>query len=194
MERWIANVRVRSTGTIGGNLCFAEPHSDPATFFNAWGAELELARGEARRRRPAEGFVTGALETDRADDELLVAIHLPRLAPNTAVVHRKVQLIQRPAASVAVRLGVGDGRFSSVRVAVGSVGEIPGADAEAAAVVEGAGVDAASRVFAEAGRIAAANADPYEDLNGSVRYKRQLVSVLVRRAFETAYAEVQTHA
>src|SRR5262249_24744971 len=31
LEAHVANVRVRATGTIGGNLCFAEPHADPAT-------------------------------------------------------------------------------------------------------------------------------------------------------------------
>src|SRR5215468_4077855 len=31
METHVANVRVRASGTLGGNLCFAEPHSDPAT-------------------------------------------------------------------------------------------------------------------------------------------------------------------
>ncbi len=29
MERRVANVRVRSVGTLGGNLCFSDPHSDP---------------------------------------------------------------------------------------------------------------------------------------------------------------------
>ena len=31
----VANVRVRSVGTLGGNLCFADPHSDPADGFTA---------------------------------------------------------------------------------------------------------------------------------------------------------------
>ena len=31
MERDVGNLRVRNVGTIGGNLCFADPHSDPAT-------------------------------------------------------------------------------------------------------------------------------------------------------------------
>jgi hypothetical protein len=26
----VANLRVRSVGTLGGNLCLADPHSDPA--------------------------------------------------------------------------------------------------------------------------------------------------------------------
>ena len=31
----VANLRVRSVGTLGGNLCFADPHSDPADGFTA---------------------------------------------------------------------------------------------------------------------------------------------------------------
>jgi carbon-monoxide dehydrogenase medium subunit len=31
LERNVANVRVRQVGTLGGNLCFAEPHADPGT-------------------------------------------------------------------------------------------------------------------------------------------------------------------
>ena len=36
----VANVRVRSVGTLGGNLCFADPHSDPASFLIAAGAVM----------------------------------------------------------------------------------------------------------------------------------------------------------
>ncbi len=46
----IANVRVRNTGTIGGNLAFAEPHSDPATFLLACGA---IRRARRARRAGA---------------------------------------------------------------------------------------------------------------------------------------------
>src|ERR1051326_8360147 len=28
MEHRVANIRVRATGTLGGNLCFGEPHAD----------------------------------------------------------------------------------------------------------------------------------------------------------------------
>ena len=31
----VANVRVRNVGTIGGNLCFGEPHSDPGALLLA---------------------------------------------------------------------------------------------------------------------------------------------------------------
>ncbi|MFQ6030337.1 MAG: FAD binding domain-containing protein, partial [Dehalococcoidia bacterium] len=31
MEQNVANVRVRNVGTVAGNLCFADPYSDPGT-------------------------------------------------------------------------------------------------------------------------------------------------------------------
>ena len=42
----VANLRVRSVGTLGGNLCFADPHSDPASFLLATGATLVCQRGD----------------------------------------------------------------------------------------------------------------------------------------------------
>ena len=41
--------RARSGGTLGGNLAFSDPHSDPATFLLAAEAEVELRLGDARR-------------------------------------------------------------------------------------------------------------------------------------------------
>ena len=39
LEQNVANVRVRQAGSIGGNLCFAEPHADPGTLLMALGRE-----------------------------------------------------------------------------------------------------------------------------------------------------------
>ena len=50
----VANLRVRSVGTLGGNLCFADPHSDPASFLMAVDAVLvcQPARRSAGCRPP----------------------------------------------------------------------------------------------------------------------------------------------
>ncbi|HMG98773.1 MAG TPA: FAD binding domain-containing protein, partial [Gaiellales bacterium] len=63
MERSVANIRVRTAGTLGGNLCFSDPHSDPATFLLASGAELVCRRGVAERTIPIGEFVRGPYET-----------------------------------------------------------------------------------------------------------------------------------
>lgn len=191
LERTLANVRVRSTGTIGGNICFAEPHSDPAPFLLAWGAELELSTGNRTRRRPFDGFIIGPREADRDIGELLISVRLPQLPPGTAVVHKKVAFLQRPAANVGVQVGIDDGTFVRARIAVGGVGNIAVLINEAAAPIIGEPVHRAEEVFAEAAEIASARCEAYGDLNGSAEYKRQLIRALVSRALDDAQREVE---
>lgn len=180
MERHVGNVRVRNTGTIGGNLCFADPHSDPATFLLAVGGELTLQRRSAERRVPVGEFVRGPYMTALEPGELLVSVHVPRLDEGTRVVHRKISFRERPAITVAARLDVRDGVIADAAVAVGSVNIRPVLVESAAELLRGAepgSVDAAA-----AGEAAAAEVEPVGDLNGSVEYKRQLVRVLTARA------------
>ena len=69
MEQRVANLRVREVGTLGGNLCFSDPHSDPATFLLAVDAEVECRRGgEPTRRIPISDFVVGPYQTSLGDE------------------------------------------------------------------------------------------------------------------------------
>ena len=179
MERHVGNVRVRNTGTIGGNLCFADPHSDPATFLLAVGGELTLQRGTASRRLPVGEFVRGPYMTALQPGELLVSVHVPRLDEGTRVVHRKISFRERPAITVAARLDVRDGAIADARLAVGSVNVRPVLVESAAELLRGAepgSVDAAA-----AGDAASTEVETVGDLNGSADYKRQLVRVLTAR-------------
>jgi aerobic carbon-monoxide dehydrogenase medium subunit len=180
MERHVGNVRVRNTGTIGGNLCFADPHSDPATFLLAVGGELTLQRGTAERRIPVGDFVRGPYMTALEPGELLVSVHVPRLDEGTRVVHRKISFRERPAITVAARLDVRDGVIADAAVAVGSVNVKPVLVESAAELLRGS--EPGSVAAAAVGEAAGAEVEPVADLNGSVDYKRQLVRVLTARA------------
>jgi carbon-monoxide dehydrogenase medium subunit len=63
LESQIANPRVRATGTLGGNLAFAEPHSDPATLLTALDSEIVVEGRGANRVVPVSEFLVGAYET-----------------------------------------------------------------------------------------------------------------------------------
>lgn len=190
MERVVANVRVRNVGTLGGNLCFADPHSDPATFLLAADAELLCRRGaEQARRVPATEFFRGPYQTALRGCELLVAIHLPELPPGSAMVHRKFAFHERPVATVTCLARVESDRVVEARVAVGSVGLVPVRGREAEDLLVGApaaGLD--GERLAEAGDAAARAAVPVDDSNGSVEYKQNLVRVLVARCLKEAVA------
>jgi carbon-monoxide dehydrogenase medium subunit len=196
LERRVANTRVRNTGTLGGNLAFAEPHSDPATFLLACGASVEVAGpGGARRRISMADFVVGPLATALEPGEVLIAIDVPRPVPGEGRAYDKLAFFERPAASVAVRLVVADGAVTDATVAVGSVSEIPEAVPGAAAQFVGVAATT-SEIDAAAGRArdAMAAVETVADLNGSADYKRHLAAVLLGRAARAALTEARARA
>lgn len=164
----LGNVRVRGTGTVAGNVCFAEPRSDVLTALTGLGAEVELASARGTRVLPIAEFVEGAFSTVREPDELLVSVRLPKGERRSH--HLRFQPGEYPTVSVTVVLA--DDR---VRVAVGAVTDVPQAFE----------VGALSEVDAEA---IAGELDIDDDAAGAEDYKRHLAAVFVRRAVAKAAA------
>jgi carbon-monoxide dehydrogenase medium subunit len=161
--RALGNARVRATGTLAGNVCFAEPRSDVLTVLTALAATVHLRSAEARRDVPIAEFVEGTLTTVRGESELLVRMTLPKQQGRSSYV--RFQPAEYPTVTVAVV----EPESGGCRVVVGAVGD-------RAEVFE---YDATEQV--DAGAIAEA-VDVTEDLNGQEDYKRHLTSVMVRRA------------
>src|SRR5207247_5087936 len=130
----VANLRVRSVGTLGGNLCFADPHSDPASFLMAVGATLVCQRGEATRRVPAGQFLTGPYQTALGPGELLTTVELPARPERTGLSHLRMKLTERPAVTVTALVTRRGNDVAAARLIVGSVGSVPFA-ADTAALV-----------------------------------------------------------
>ncbi len=195
LETAVANVRVRNTGTIGGNLAFAEPHSDPATFLLACRATVELAGAEGRRELGIGDFVLGPLWTAREPDEVIVAIHIPPAPAGTGRAYEKIAFFERPAASVGVSLRVVDGAVAQATVAVGSLTEAPQVVAGAGDGLHGAeATEAALDAPVRAAGEAFGALDVIADHNGSADYKRHLAGVLLGRAVRGALQEALGHA
>jgi len=187
MEREVANIRVRNVGTIGGNLCFADPHSDPLTYLIAAGGELTIRGSGAERRMSVEHFTRGPYETALEPGELLTCVHVPVQPAGSVLVHRKMSFRERPAITVAANISVHNGSVRSARVAIGSVGPV----ARRLASVEEllVGLDAAEPAegrLAACRRAAAREVAPSADADGSVEYKRHLAGVVVERCVREA--------
>jgi aerobic carbon-monoxide dehydrogenase medium subunit len=186
MERDVANVRVRTSGTLGGNLCFSDPHSDPATFLLAADAQVVCQRGGGTPRSlPLRDFLRGPFQTALQPGELLVSVRLPCPPAGAAMAHRKLAFHERPAATVSCLARLEGRRVAEARVAVGSVGVVPVRAVRAEQLLTGIEVGD-DRALESAGEAAAAEAEPVEDANGSIEYKRNLVHVLVKRCFAEA--------
>ncbi len=187
----VANLRVRSAGTLGGNLCFADPHSDPATFLIAAGASMLCQKGDDTRRIPAGEFVTGPYQTLLETGELLVAVELPALPDETGLAHVRMKLHERPVVTVAAMVRLTRGAVSQARLAIGSVGAVP-VSAGAAESLLGAGAadfDARADACAEQAALASR---PLPDGDCSLEYLRHLVRVHSRQALTAAFAAARS--
>lgn len=180
----VANVRVRHQGTLGGNLCFAEPHSDPATLLVAWGARFVLATGDGERVVPAADFFHGLFATDRAPHEIMTEILLPLPAAGPGLAYERFKAHERPSAAVAAVVAMADGAITDVALVVGAVGDRP--ERMPAAETALLGQAPSPELFAAAAESVRDAVAPTEDPFESTDYKRHLAAVLTRRALAVA--------
>ncbi|HEV8584049.1 MAG TPA: xanthine dehydrogenase family protein subunit M [Methylomirabilota bacterium] len=188
VARHVANVRVRNVGTVGGNLAFADPHSDLATVFLTFDATLRLASRRGERTLALAEFVRGAYETAREEDEILTAVRLTPWPANTAGAYAKFGVHERPTLGVAVALTVSNGGVAGARLAVGCVGPRPRRVPAAEERLRGRSLADVERHADEIGAVVAAETEPVDDLHGSAEYKRDMTRVFVKRALLVAAA------
>jgi carbon-monoxide dehydrogenase medium subunit len=185
LEQNVANVRVRQAGSIGGNLCFAEPHADPGTLLLALGAKLVAEKTSGKREIAAEDFFVDAYETALEADELLSEIRVPTPGANSRSAYLKFGYLERPSVGVAVALTLDGATVNNVRIAVGCAGPAPRRVAEAEALLNGKSKDEAVRLLPQAGAIAGRASEAISDLHGAQDYKEHIVGVLLKRAFNS---------
>jgi carbon-monoxide dehydrogenase medium subunit len=127
VARHVANVRVRSVGTVGGNLAFADPHSDLATLFLTFDARIVLWSARGAREIALADFVLGPYETAREADEIVTAVRLGQWPAGAAGAYLKFGVHERPTLGVAAMLALDPARerVAAARVAIGCVGPTP---------------------------------------------------------------------
>lgn len=190
----VASVQVRNQGTLGGNLCHADPTADPPAVLIALGATLEIAGPEGARTVPAEAFFQDYMEVDLAGGEVLTRIVLPPPAPSSgsAYLKHRVRQVDTAIAGAAawVQLDEAASRVRDARIGLSGVGTTPLRAVEAEDVLRGA--EGSDELFARAGDVAAAHCDPLDDTEGSEWYRREVVRTLVSRALARSVSRAQT--
>ncbi len=180
----IANARVRASGTIGGNLCFAEPRADPPVLLAALDATLCLISARGERNVAASRFITGALETDRAPDEILLRIEIP--LGDRATCYERVVQGHRTVAGAAAILP----RHTSVapRIWLGCVSTCPVALPNAERIIAAnPGMLDDALMQAIASDIASLNIADDEDAGAD--YRRHLAETVTVRAIRAAWGQ-----
>jgi carbon-monoxide dehydrogenase medium subunit len=186
LSEQVANIRVRVAGTIGGVLCFAEPHADAPTLLCALDARLRLAGADGERIVASREFHLGEFTTARHDDELLVSIEVPPQLSGSRAAYRCFGQTERPAVGVAaVWSPAGSQRLSLWAGAISGVPtRLAQAEAAASRLPQGLSADEVWQRLEPAVTADASQLEAHDDLHGGAEYKRHLVTVLAQRAIE----------
>ncbi|HTM09048.1 MAG TPA: FAD binding domain-containing protein [Verrucomicrobiae bacterium] len=185
-ESQVANVRVRAQGTLGGNLCFNDPHSDPGTALLIHEAEVTVADGNSSRQIALEDFLGEMYATALAPDELLVRVEVPRLAEGWSSAYLRVHRYQRPTLGVGAAVKFTSGRIDDIRLAVGCVSPRPLRLRDLERDLRGADLKSAKEIIQGRKDDLRELLQPVDDLLGSAAYKLYMTQVLLGRALEQA--------
>ena len=186
----IGSKQVQGRCTIVGNLCNASPAADSVPALVAAGAKAVVAGPGGRRLIAVESVPTGPGKTSLAKGELIEAIMLDARPPRSGDAY--LRFIPRTEMDIAVvSAGVSltldeDGVVNTARVALGAVAPTVLLVEEAARVLIGTKVDAAT--LDKLAHICSAACRPIDDKRGTVVFRKKVAGVMAKRATATAYA------
>lgn len=183
---WIADPLVRNLGTVGGSLAHADPQGDWGSVMLACGAEVVATSTRGDRTIPVTELFVDLFTSALEPDEVLTAVRVPRYTGPAGGTYLKLErkVGDYATVGVAVHLQLEGGKISQAGIALTGVGSknIKATAAEGALV----GQEPSDEVFAEAGELAAAAADPRTDVRGTADFKRSVVRTYVRRGLRQA--------
>jgi CO/xanthine dehydrogenase FAD-binding subunit len=194
-SRTVGSPQIRNRGTVGGNLGAASPAGDTHPVLLACDAVVEVASVRGRRMIPVAEFYLGVKRNALADDELIVAVHVPR-----ATGPQQFSKVGTRNAMVIAVCSFGLALHPARRRAGAAIGSAAPTPLRASAAEEFlAGeldwddrrplTDSVQRRF---GELVASAASPIDDVRGSAAYRKHALSVLARRTLGWAWQEYVT--
>ncbi len=184
----IAHYPIRLRGTFCGSLANADPASEWCLTAATLGAEMIAASPRGRRTIAADDYFQGLMATDLAEDELLLEVRLPLLAPDARFGFYE---FSRRAGDYGIAMALAtfrleDGVIVEPRLGLGGVEAHPRRIPAAEAAL--AGQKPGEKVFRAAAEAAAGAVEPMEDIHADAEFRRDLVRAVTRRALERALA------
>jgi carbon-monoxide dehydrogenase medium subunit len=195
MAREIACGRIRNRGTLGGNLCHADPQEDPPAALLALGARLVIRSAAGRREVHARDFFRDWFVTAVGDGELLEEVRVPEPVAGAGMAYgkfgprRAMDYASTISAAVVLRRD-GQGRIVEAGIGMSGVGPTSVRPARASAPLLGqrATPDVLAAMVAALGE----EIEPVGDFEFSADYKRHVAGVLLRRTVQQAYDRAAT--
>jgi len=182
----IGAAQIQNRGTLGGNVANASPAGDTLPVLLAMDAEMVVGGPRGERTIAAGEFWVAYRETALEADEIVLRIRIPITAGREVrfrkIGTRRAQAISKVVMALAWRER--DGKWSDVRLALGSVADRPIRARTTEAVLEGA--TPTSETADRAAESLAAEIQPIDDVRSTADYRRAVSARVLRRLIRDA--------
>jgi aerobic carbon-monoxide dehydrogenase medium subunit len=179
--------QVRCRGTIGGNVCYADPSSNFPPLLLALDAMFVVAGPGGEREVAAGEFFRGPFRTAVEPGELLRAIRLPPRA-GRGIGYQSIQIA--PDSWALARAVVALPAEGEVRVVVGCLAPVPMRQPAVERVVDEH--EPGEELLRAAAAAVEPLGEPISDVHASGRYRLEMARVVTRRALVEAFADAET--
>lgn len=182
----IADPQVRYVGTLGGNVANGDPGNDMPAVMMCLNASYHAAGKSGERRIAAREFYQGAYFTALEPGEIVTAIRIPAPAAGHGYAYEKLKrkVGDYATAAAAVVLTMSGGKVASCSIGLTNVAETPLWAEEAAKILIGSTLDAAT--VKKAVTAAEAITSPATDSRGPAAYRTKMAGVMLTRALARA--------
>lgn len=184
----IGSDQIRNKGTIGGNLCTAASCCDMGPILIALNASVEIANSKGNRTVLVKDFLVFHRKTLLEKGDIITKIIVPNPPPGTGLHFEKFGLREAVAvsvASVAVMVKIENNTCTDARIVIGAVAPTPKISAKSTEILIAKKISDLtenSSALTQAGNAAADDARPLDDIRGSKKYRKNILSVLTKRA------------
>lgn len=186
----VGGPQIRNIGTIGGNVCNGVTSADSASTLFTLNAQLELQGPDGSRCLEIADFYKGPGKTDRAHNELLVAIRI-RKQDYEGFGGHYIKYAQRNAMDIAtlgcavnVKLNDAKDTIEDMRIAFGVAAPTPIRCHKTEALANGKKIT--DSLFETVGKTAVTEVNPRTSWRASKEFRLQLVEELSKRALKQA--------
>jgi carbon-monoxide dehydrogenase medium subunit len=182
----IADPQVRYLGTLGGNVANGDPGNDMPAVMICLSASYNVTGKSGERRIDAREFYQGAYLTALETGEVLTAVSIPAPATGHGWAYEKLKrkVGDYATAAAAVMLTMKGGKVESCSIGLTNVADTPLWAQEAAKLLTGSALDAAT--IKKAVAAAEAITSPASDARGPAQYRTKMAGVMLARALEHA--------
>jgi len=182
----IADPQVRYVGTLGGNVSGGDPANDMPALMLCLNASFHVSGKGGERKLAARGFYQGLYMTAMQSGDMLTAVRIPAPPAGHGYAYEKLKrkIGDFATAAAAVVLTMKGGKVESCAIGLTNVADTPLFAEEAAKILTGSVLDAATVKRA----VAAAEAitSPAEDARGPAAYRTKMAGVMLTRALARA--------